>query len=388
MVAKMYRQQPRRQFNAQSHHKRSRPLPEVNNQLENKGHRNGTEYAFFGEKPTSRPAKGPTPLVHVRPSHYVDVPDSLFALGQHSSAVGMRGSTSEAMNPTEYVDNGEPETQVISDVFDCGIEMTKPLEYSSFPQCSEEEGIIMDEPDSSAYYDAPLHVMNATKDHNNGQQDKAATRSTEGCNKEQLGPYDTKERLLDGTPAHLLRLRHAVSVAETLNTPQNFRGPSRYCVQLIQDLHSVHQIFGRPQSRMSSTTTTTCLGVTLTPLDDGPLCVVSATGAILTVKWFDCLCCRTPLRVSPFSFEHAIACFNQYRQVASRRRRTAKRNCNEICLIGSMAIHRTPIGDVRVHRVQRKRVMRTSPSAVTRSVTSPFFKMTVTYTASASSPFA
>ncbi|XP_072142366.1 uncharacterized protein [Dermacentor andersoni] len=381
----MHRQQARHQFNAHSQHKRSRPLPALNNQPENKGRRNGTEYVF-GEKLISSPATVPTPLVHLRPSHYADFPDLLFSLGQHGSAVGQRGSTSGAMNPTEYVENGEPETQVIRDVYDCGIEITQPLEHSSSPQCSEEEGSTVDESGSNAY-DATLHVMN-TKDHHYGQQDQAATGSTEGCNKEQLGPYDTKEKMLDGAPTRLLWLRHNVSVPETLNTPENLGGQSRHCAQLSQDLHSVHQLFGRPQPRVLSATTTACVGVTLTPPDDGPLCLVSGTGTESTVERFDCVCCHKPLRVSLFISEQAVACFNEYRQVASHRKRTATRNGKEVCLIGSMAIRRSPVGDVRVHRGQRKRTMRTSPSAVTRLATRPFFNTTITYTTSASSPFA
>ncbi|XP_070392851.1 uncharacterized protein [Dermacentor albipictus] len=382
ILSEMHRQPARHQLNAHSQHKRSRPLPALNNQHENKGHRNGAEYVF-GEKLISSPATIPTPLVHLLPSLYADFPDLLFPLGQHGSAVGQLGSTSGAMNPTEYVGKGEPETQVIRDVYDCGIEMTQPLEHSSSPQCPEKEGSTVS---GSSAYDATLHVMN-TKDHHYGQQDQAATGSTEGCNKEQLGPYDTKEKMLDGALTRLLWLRHNASVPEILNTPENFGGQSRYCAQLSQDLHSVHQLFGRPQPCVSSATTTTCVGVTPTPPDDGPLCLVSGTGTVSTVERFDCVC-HTPLRVSLFICKQAVACLNQYHQVASHRRRTATRNGKEVCLIGSMAIHRSPVGDVRVHRGQRKRTTRTSPPVVARLATRPFFSTTITYTASATSPFA
>ncbi|KAK8770664.1 hypothetical protein V5799_012876 [Amblyomma americanum] len=141
------------------------------------------------------------------------------------------------------------------------------------------------------------------------------------------------------------------------------------CGRVLQEGSDVHMSTGNRLGKISSR------GITFTALNHGLVYLVDASGTKSTTERFHDLGYDLPLSMLNIEVEPDMDSFNECFEIVSQARRRTTRNGDEIWNLGGVRIKQTPWGDVQVSRDSGRRVIWTSPTAGSVSVTTPLVKI-------------
>lgn len=144
------------------------------------------------------------------------------------------------------------------------------------------------------------------------------------------------------------------------------------CGRAIQDGVNVDMATGTRVAKISSR------GITFTTLNHGLVYLVDASGTKSTTERFQNLSYDLPMSVFYPHSERDRDAIEDCVDLISQARHHTSRNGDEIWVVGGVRIKQTPWGDVQVSRDSGRRVIWSSPTAGSVSVTTPFIKMAAT----------
>ncbi|XP_077552858.1 uncharacterized protein LOC144167477 [Haemaphysalis longicornis] len=144
------------------------------------------------------------------------------------------------------------------------------------------------------------------------------------------------------------------------------------CGRAIQEGVNVDIAYGTRLAKISSR------GVTFTALNHGLVYLVDASGTKSTTERFHNLGYDIPMSVFYSQAELGMDIFEDCFDLISRVRQRTTDNGDEVWVVNGVRIKQTAWGDVQVSRDSGRRVIWSSPTAGTISVTTPLVKMAVT----------
>lgn len=143
------------------------------------------------------------------------------------------------------------------------------------------------------------------------------------------------------------------------------------CGRALQEGINVDMATGRRLAKISSR------GITFTALNHGLVYLVDPSGTKSTRERFRNLNFDLPMGVFYSKLQRGMEVFHDCYELLSRARQRSAQNGDEIWVVGHARIKQTPWGDVQVSCDSGRRVIWSSPTAGSISVTTPLVKMSV-----------
>lgn len=144
------------------------------------------------------------------------------------------------------------------------------------------------------------------------------------------------------------------------------------CGRAIQEGATVDMAYGTRLAKIARR------GVTFTALDHGLVYLVDASGTKSTTERFHNLGYDIPMGVFYSNSQPGMDIVEDCFDLISRARQRTTENGDEVWIVNGVRIKQTAWGDVQVSRDSGRRVIWSSPTAGTISVTTPAVKMAVT----------
>ncbi|XP_064454877.1 uncharacterized protein LOC135366150 isoform X2 [Ornithodoros turicata] len=347
------------------------------------------------------PAMGPP--FFVLPPPYTGLPELLFPFDPF---VDDRGYFYDPYTyPPDYGDSVDYQLQDES-VYQEYPDVLRQFEYARYLQptppfwdCPLDPSFFLDVPETEDYVpegtgephtvssaditdDVSMHVM-STEGCGDAQMDTIAMESGFwGMPEPYYGPVVTNYGTISVILRHCIRVDITVDRAvRVVNFPRHCTAAigswgDRSCVchpcgRVLQEGISVDMATGNRLAKISSR------GVTFTALNHGLVYLVDASGTKSTTERFQNLCYDLPMSIFYFNSEQGVDAFQDCFQAVSQARQRTTRSGDDVWIIAGVRIKQTPWGDVQVSRDAGRRVIWTSPTAGTISVTTPFVKMAI-----------
>ncbi|CAN8021612.1 unnamed protein product, partial [Ixodes persulcatus] len=335
-----------------------------------------------------------TPPFFYIPPPYADLPELHFPFGPFGSFMDDQGTVFDPSSCPlgEFAGPVDFHLQDESVYHEHDVDVMRQLEYARYLQASpfwdypsepaDEEAGTGEPHMATVEDDASPHVVSA-EGCGDAQLDPLVEASLWGELQEvYYGPVVTNY----GTVSVILR--HCIRVDITVDRAVRVVNFERHCTaaisswgdrscvchpcgRVLQEGFTVDMATGDRLAKISGR------GVTFTALNHGLVYLVDASGTKSTTERFQNLCYDLPMNVFYFNSEQGMDTFNECFQVVSQARQRTTRGGDEIWIVAGVRIKQTPWGDVQVSRDSGRRVIWTSPTAGTVSVTTPFVKMAI-----------
>ncbi|XP_077512439.1 uncharacterized protein LOC144123497 [Amblyomma americanum] len=344
------------------------------------------------------------PPFHFLPPPPTEFPDEEFPFGPYVSVEeGEEYATREytrageqyASYAIEYPEGSNFEHQDELVFYEHDLDQVRQLQYVQLLQASALQGPSADAPEEDDSGTGEPHGSVAS------DESSPHVMGTEGCGDAQIVPVAHEENpwqgLLDSYYGPLVTnyatvtviMKHHVRVDFSLDHSVRVVNFATHCMaamsssgdrtcvchpggRVLQEGDNVDIATGTRVAKISGR------GITFTALNHGLVYLVDASGTKSTTERFQNLSYDLASSVFHFDLNPSAELYNECLQIINQARLRTTRNGDEIWVLGGVRIKQTPWGDVQVSCDSGRRVMWTSPTAGSVSVTTAHVKIALT----------